>query len=257
MAAQLTVSQILAKAAEILDVQGWTRQGVYEHTRGLQPEECPLDLGAALAMAAGIDMHSLAATTPTGIYASAVLTVFEEVYPDFGEPRSPWWALSALSDWQDKDGRTAEEVIAALRAAASPAPEAGREHVASGAYLPGQLYEGRDGDLLYVVLPGDEVEFVTNRGTRLSLAEAERVYAPLTMIRDVVAPQPSSPGSLEIGDEVRVTVVGECVGGIRSADGGMATVAVRFDDGTGRHRSEYLDVPLAPAVTVEQTGGAR
>lgn len=258
MAAHPTVAEILNKAADIIAAQGWKQDGGYHHVPYLPAEHCPVDLGSALALAAGVDMHSHAATSPTGAHAGAVLLLADHLLPGYKPTLLPvQQRFDALINWQDEPGRTAEEVIAALRAAASPAPEAGREHVANGAYLPGQLYEGRDGDLLYVVLPGDEVEFVTNRGTRLSLAEAERVYAPLTMIRDVVAPQPSSPGSLEIGDEVRVTVVGEYVGGIRSAHGGMATAAVKYADGTGRNRHHYLDVPLAPAVTVEQTGGAR
>ncbi|WP_242892645.1 hypothetical protein [Actinomadura litoris] len=53
------------------------------------------------------------------------------------------------------------------------------------AYRPGQLYEGRDGDLLFVILPGHDVEFVTNRGTRVTRAEVEEVYAPLTLLRPV------------------------------------------------------------------------
>lgn len=118
MAAQLTVPQILAKAADILTAQGWTRQGVYEATPGLAPEDSPLDLGSAIAKAAGIDIHSIDATTPNGIHASAVLTLFEDVFNEMAEPRSPWWALSALVDWQDEDGRTVEQVITALRAAA-------------------------------------------------------------------------------------------------------------------------------------------
>lgn len=53
------------------------------------------------------------------------------------------------------------------------------------AYRPGQLYRGADGDLLFAILPGDGIEFVTNRGTRVTLAEVERVYAPLKLVHDV------------------------------------------------------------------------
>lgn len=119
MAAQLTVSQILTEAAEILNVQGWTQQGVYEHTRGLQPEECPLDLGAALAKAAGIDIHSAAATDPRGVHARAVMTLARHV---LGIEESAWGSLSALADWQDMPGRTAEQVIKKLRSAAVQTP---------------------------------------------------------------------------------------------------------------------------------------
>lgn len=258
MAAHPTVAEILDKAADIIAAQGWKQDGGYHHVPYLPAEHCPVDLGSALALAAGVDMHSHAATSPTGAHAGAVLLLADHLLPGYKTTLLPvQQRFDALINWQDEEDRTAEEVIAALRAAASPAPEAGREHVANGAYLPGQLYEGRDGDLLYVVLPGDEVEFVTNRGTRLTLEHVEEVYAPLTLVRDVVAARSVTPDDLEIGDEVRVTIVGEYVGGIGSARGGMATVAVKFDDGTGRHRSAYVDVPLAPAVTVEQAGGAR
>ena len=53
-------------------------------------------------------------------------------------------------------------------------------------YLPGQLYSGREDDEQQVVLTMDGIAFVTNRGTSVSRAEAERVYAPLTLVRDVV-----------------------------------------------------------------------
>ena len=53
-------------------------------------------------------------------------------------------------------------------------------------YRPGQTYKGADGDLLFVILPGDVIEFVTNRGTRVTVADAERVYAPLTLVPDSV-----------------------------------------------------------------------
>jgi hypothetical protein len=116
-----TVPEILDRAAEILTTQGSTQQGGYEHTRGLEPEASPLDLSAAIAKAAGIDIHSLDAKIPNGIHASVVLVLFEHVFNEMAEPRSPHWALSALADWQDAKGRTAGQVIAALRGAAESA----------------------------------------------------------------------------------------------------------------------------------------
>lgn len=80
-------------------------------------------------------------------------------------------------------------------------------------YRPGQLYEGRDGDLLFVILPGDDIEFVTNRGTRVPLAEVERVYAPLTLLRpvggEVDGPTYPEPGSAI--PDMPGYVVGECL----------------------------------------------
>lgn len=68
------------------------------------------------------------------------------------------------------------------------------------AYRPGQLYTGRDGDLLFCVLAEGDIEFVTNRGTSLTLGEVERVYEPLTLVRDVDAPAPdttAAPAALQ------------------------------------------------------------
>lgn len=51
-------------------------------------------------------------------------------------------------------------------------------------YRPGELYVGREGDTLFAVYAGGGVEFVTVRGTRLTVEHVERVYAPLTLARD-------------------------------------------------------------------------
>ena len=51
-------------------------------------------------------------------------------------------------------------------------------------YRPGNLYVGREGDRLFAVYAGGGVEFVTVRGTRLTVEHVERVYAPLTLARD-------------------------------------------------------------------------
>jgi hypothetical protein len=89
-------------------------------------------------------------------------------------------------------------------------------------YRPGQVYKGADGDLLFVILPGDDIEFVTNRGTRLPLTEIQRVYAPLKLVyaadsRDEVlsqaprlltAPVYPAPGSAI--PDMPGYVVGEC-----------------------------------------------
>jgi hypothetical protein len=72
-------------------------------------------------------------------------------------------------------------------------------------YRPGQLYTGRDGDLLFVVLPGNEAEFVTNRGTRVTVEQAMRVYAPLTLIRDVGGSLPREV--VELAEVIREVLV--------------------------------------------------
>ncbi|WP_141576082.1 hypothetical protein [Actinomadura sp. WMMA1423] len=177
-----TVPAILTRAAETLTTQGWTQQGGYKHTPGMEPADCPLDLPAAIAKAAGIDIHSHAAEDPTGIHARAVMTLHRHV---FGTDESAWWSLTALACWQDQEGRTAEQVIAALRAAAEPTEDA--QPALPGALRPGQLYSGRDDDLLFCVAGKDGTGFVTNRGTWVPMSEARQVYAPLTLVRDVGA----------------------------------------------------------------------
>ncbi|MGH3585308.1 MAG: hypothetical protein ACRDQ0_03200 [Pseudonocardia sp.] len=77
------------------------------------------------------------------------------------------------------------------------------------AYRPGQLYTGADGDLLFVILPGDDAEFVTNRGTRVTVAEVERVYAPLTLVRPVGSEAGCPTSGTEISDRPGY-VVGRC-----------------------------------------------
>lgn len=52
-------------------------------------------------------------------------------------------------------------------------------------YRPGQLYAGREDDLLFCVAGQHGIGFVTNRGTWVPLDEAERVYVPLRLVCDV------------------------------------------------------------------------
>lgn len=250
-----TAPNILIGAADILTAQGWYPHGGYEHKRGVEPEDSPLDLPAAIAKAAGIDIHSHAATDPTGVHADAVMTLYRHVFgAKTPTNQNAWWALSALADWQDAKYRTAAQVIAALRGAAQAAtgaegpfyPHPGSQVPDRPGYLvaecghsiagsewrarlrtcercmsaeweddegddelpplpdplrPGQLYKGRDGDLLYAVLPaGGDWEFVTNRGTRVKADEARRVYSPMTLVRPV-------------GCEATVPAVTEVAGG--------------------------------------------
>ncbi|NEA22637.1 DUF6197 family protein [Actinomadura bangladeshensis] len=113
-----TAPAILTGAADILTAQGWSREAGYEHQRGMEPADCPLDLAAALAKAAGVDIHSHAATDPTGVHAGAVIALHRHV---FGREESAWWSLHNLTDWQDAPYRTAGQVIGALRGAAQAA----------------------------------------------------------------------------------------------------------------------------------------
>ncbi|MCP9947324.1 DUF6197 family protein [Actinomadura madurae] len=117
-----TPEMILTRAADILTAQGWTQQAGYEYTRGLEPEESPLDLPAALAKAAGHDLFSREAENPTGTFADATLILCRHIHgPGLGARWTAAWALSELANWQDETNRTAEQVIAALRASAAAA----------------------------------------------------------------------------------------------------------------------------------------
>lgn len=78
---------------------------------------------------------------------------------------------------------------------------------------PGQLYEGRDGDLLFAVLPsGRDWEFVTNHGTRLSVEEVRRVYAPLTLVRPVGCEATATSDTAALPDvQELATAIGEAL----------------------------------------------
>lgn len=94
MSAQVAAD--LRAAADVLERDGWT-QGEYE-----QPDGCKCISGALRSVCGGID------TTDTDRYLSA------------------WYALRPVIgrgaiNWNDEPGRTADEVIAALRTAADAA----------------------------------------------------------------------------------------------------------------------------------------
>lgn len=57
----------------------------------------------------------------------------------------------------------------------------------SAVYRPGHRYQGADGDVLFAIYSEHGTEFVTSRGTRVPMDEAERVYAPLTPLDTVPA----------------------------------------------------------------------
>lgn len=136
--AHLTVRGVLTEAADILAAQGWTQQGGYQCTPGMDPADCPLDLGSALAKAAGIDIHSHAATEPRGVHADAVLRLAAHILPGYQPTLLPvGQRLDALIDWQDEPGRTAAQVIAAVRgAAAAEAGEPGPFYPQPGGPIP-------------------------------------------------------------------------------------------------------------------------
>lgn len=118
---QLTAPGILTRAADILTAQGWIQNGDYHHHRTRPAEQSPVDLATALALAAGVDMHSNAAFSPTGVHADAVMLLAAHVLD--AEPAATAFGvgrwLDELTDWQDEDGRTVDEVVEKLRGAAA------------------------------------------------------------------------------------------------------------------------------------------
>lgn len=101
----------------------------------------------------------------------------------------------------------------------------------SDAYLPGQLYRGADGDLLFVILGEDGTAFMTNRGTRLTLQHVAEVYAPLTLVRPVQgeAPDPAANAAQELAAAVRDALdVPVAADGAGSEDVRLASVRGAF-----------------------------
>jgi hypothetical protein len=52
-------------------------------------------------------------------------------------------------------------------------------------YRPGQLWEGRDGDYLFVILVSAGLRFVTVRGEALANENLAAGYLPMTLLREV------------------------------------------------------------------------
>lgn len=49
-------------------------------------------------------------------------------------------------------------------------------------FKPGQVWQGFDGDALFVVLTSAGLMFVTNRGTPVSREAAQHAYAPIKLV---------------------------------------------------------------------------
>jgi hypothetical protein len=107
----------------------------------------------------------------------------------------------------------------------------------SAAYRPGQLHEGRDGDLLFVITTGDGIAFMTNRGTRVTVSEAARVHAPLTLVRPV-----GNEAATPLTDDVRdlAEAVREALDVPRPASGADWDTLLQLQ----RNRAICVDVTL-------------
>lgn len=110
--------QILTRAADILTAQGLAQHQDYEHVPSLRPEDSPVSLPAALALAAGVDMHSVDVYNPAGPHAEAVLILGRHVLGTGPHTATPNLALDELTDWNDEPGQTVEHLVQRLRDAA-------------------------------------------------------------------------------------------------------------------------------------------
>lgn len=99
MSADLTVADVLERAADLIEPEGAWYQGNYTGPNG----KCFCMLGAV---------------RRAGGFTHDVNPVTEELY----------WSLetSSISDWNDEPGRTQQEAVSALRMTAARAREQGK-----------------------------------------------------------------------------------------------------------------------------------
>ncbi|MGD9753305.1 MAG: hypothetical protein AB7W59_20110 [Acidimicrobiia bacterium] len=112
----MNTSDVLNTAADLLEERGWTQVQGWGWEKGLSN----LCLEGGILIASGIDMHTTTVfrdlnTCPAATAVREYLTL-EPMDPNWhsGDPREtgPLWC------WNDAIGRTAEQVIATLRATA-------------------------------------------------------------------------------------------------------------------------------------------
>ena len=126
-AAQMTVSEILDKAANIIEANGLADGQWYQPTGAKSPLDCPMCTGGALAAAAGFYPMYASNNEPTGAYADAIGVLAERLGLDPSRHKTAQDVLLyGIAPWNDVDGRTAEEVVRELRAAAAEQRKAGR-----------------------------------------------------------------------------------------------------------------------------------
>lgn len=107
----MSTADTLDEAADIIERNGWT-QGDYHRPDGSKPpRDWPVDTTGALNLALGAD-------TPS-----------HDIQPDSSAEVAlmRYLGIEYVPGWNDAEGRTVEEVIAALRGAAAAEREAGKE----------------------------------------------------------------------------------------------------------------------------------
>ncbi|MFC5946395.1 DUF6197 family protein [Micromonospora harpali] len=129
----MNTAEILAKAADVIEKQGWAQRSFFERATGheglpdlsIDARTCPVCARGGISVAVG--------QLPTfggGAYVEAdaiadweVVATAEKVFADYLAAREGWPADRTMRPdieyWNDTSERTAEEVVAALRDCAS------------------------------------------------------------------------------------------------------------------------------------------
>lgn len=105
----MNAAEILARAAAVIERNGWNQGGYFADRVGLALRECPVCALGAINIAAGLTPG----TTINPRTERAVSLLADRVDPD----------RALVGTWNDADGRTAEQVVAELRACAATARE--------------------------------------------------------------------------------------------------------------------------------------
>ncbi|MCW2918554.1 MAG: hypothetical protein JWN52_6622 [Actinomycetia bacterium] len=134
MAASLTAADILDKAADVIVANGWIQDDFYltlgiddqplPTKRGVQPKdsmECPVCAGGGINVAADFIPDY---DEPDGVLYNALEAFARHVEPDperfaDGAWTDPDELYGVIAEWNDIYGRTAEQVVAELRACAA------------------------------------------------------------------------------------------------------------------------------------------
>ena len=117
--ADLTPADTLRCAARYLEIHGWTQGTHYSNQGGTFPPACAV---GAIGMAAHGRLVMLPCNSGSGRREARRARKYLTAYlADTGAltiPANDWQGWPTVTDWNDRDGQTAEQVITTLRAAA-------------------------------------------------------------------------------------------------------------------------------------------
>lgn len=116
------VSEILDKAADIIETRGWW-QGTYMMPGG-NPANCPVCLLGAINVATGLAPNIEGAFREDGPASTAARALAEHM--GLNNPNGDGLVDLLGNEWNDREAESPEQVIAELRAAAQAEREAGR-----------------------------------------------------------------------------------------------------------------------------------